>query len=128
MLNPQAGGKLDAKSFATESAHDRIHDKIHDKVHDKVHNKVHDKVHGKVDDWYQDLGTKFFGETVLGDGGTALSRNPNRYPFFTVRTPQASLVGEIDETSAIYGFSGPWKTLPLTMLDLQMPSLGSRDF
>ena len=34
-------------------------------------------------------------EPVLGDGGTALSANPNRYPFFTVRTPQASLVWEI---------------------------------
>ena len=35
-----------------------------------------------------------FGDPVLGDGGTALSAHPNRYPFFTVRTPQASLVGE----------------------------------
>ena len=40
--------------------------------------------------WYQDL----WGNRSLHDGGTALSANPNRYPFFTVRTPQASLVGE----------------------------------
>ena len=40
--------------------------------------------------WYQDL----WGNRSLHDGGTALSANPNRYPFVTVRTPQASLVGE----------------------------------
>ena len=40
--------------------------------------------------WYQDL----WGNRSLGDGGTALSAARNRYPFFTVRTPQASLVGE----------------------------------
>ena len=34
------------------------------------------------------------GEPAQGDGGTALSRYPNRYAFLTVRTPQASLVGE----------------------------------
>ena len=54
--------------------------------------------------WYQDLGTKLlvprswyqdlWGNRSQGDGGTALSANPNRYPFVTVRTPQASLVGE----------------------------------
>ena len=39
--------------------------------------------------WYQDLwGT---GPRVMG---TALSTTRNRYPFFTVRTPQAGLVGE----------------------------------
>ena len=36
---------------------------------------------------------KPLGEPVLHDG-TALSTNPNRHPFFTVRTRQASLVGE----------------------------------
>ena len=36
---------------------------------------------------------KSLGEPVLHDGGTALSANPNRYPFFIVRTRQASLVG-----------------------------------
>ena len=40
--------------------------------------------------WYQDLR----GNRSLHDGGTALSAAPNRYPFFTVRTPQASLVGD----------------------------------
>ena len=40
--------------------------------------------------WYQDL----WGNRSQGDGGTALSHHPNRYPFATVRTPQASLVGE----------------------------------
>ena len=54
--------------------------------------------------WYQDLGTKIlvsgswyqdlWGNRSLHDGGTALSQARNRYPFFTVRTPQASLVGE----------------------------------
>ena len=54
--------------------------------------------------WYQDLGTKILvprswyqdlrGNRSLGDGGTALSLACNRYPFFTVRTLQASLVGE----------------------------------
>ena len=54
--------------------------------------------------WYQDLGTKIlvprswyqdlWGNRSLHDGGTALSLYPNRYPFVTVRTPQASLVGE----------------------------------
>ena len=37
---------------------------------------------------------RYLGEPVLGDGGTSFSAYPNRYPFFTVRTPQASLVGE----------------------------------
>ena len=49
--------------------------------------------------WYQDL----WGNRSLHDGGTALSDNPNRYPFFTVRTPQASLVGEKLEV-LIHGF------------------------
>ena len=40
--------------------------------------------------WSQDL----WGNRSLHDGGTALSLARNRYPFFTVRTPQASLVGE----------------------------------
>ena len=40
--------------------------------------------------WYQDL----WGNRSLHDGGTALSAASNRYPFVTVRTPQASLVGE----------------------------------
>ena len=40
--------------------------------------------------WYQDL----WGNRSLHDWGTALSANRNRYPFITVRTPQASLVGE----------------------------------
>ena len=54
--------------------------------------------------WYQDLGTKnlvpgswyqdLWGNRSLHDGGTALSKARNRYPFFTARTPQASLVGE----------------------------------
>ena len=54
--------------------------------------------------WYQDPGTKIlvprswyqnlWGNRSLGDGGTVLSPDPNRYPFFIVRTPQASLVGE----------------------------------
>ena len=54
--------------------------------------------------WYQDLDTKIlvprswyqdlWGNRSLHDGGTALSTNPNRYPLVTVRTPQASLVGE----------------------------------
>ena len=46
---------------------------------------------------YQDPGTKIFGGTgpwVMG--GIALSTARNRYPFFTVRTPQAGLVGEKD--------------------------------
>ena len=51
MLNPQEGGRLDAKSFATEGIHDKVHDKFHGKVLDKVHDKVHDKR-----SWYQDLG------------------------------------------------------------------------
>ena len=34
------------------------------------------------------------GEAGLHDGATTLSHYPNRYPFWTVRTPQASLVGE----------------------------------
>ena len=47
----------------------------------------------------KDPGTKILvprslGEPVLGDGGTTLSPDPNRYPFFTLRTPQASLLGE----------------------------------
>ena len=93
---------LGTKSFATEGlrdkVHDKVHDKIHDRVHDKVHDKVYDKVHGKKS-WYQDPGTKILvprslGEPVLHDGGTALSIDPNLYPFFTARTPQASLVGE----------------------------------
>ena len=41
--------------------------------------------------WYQDL----WGNRSLHDGGTALSTAHNRYPFVTVRTPQASLVGEL---------------------------------
>ena len=49
--------------------------------------------------WYQDPGTKVLvprslGEPVLHDGGTAPSAGTNRYPFWTVRTPQASLNGE----------------------------------
>ena len=40
---------LGIKSFAA----DGVHDKVHDQVHDKVHN------------WYQDLGTKIFGGTIL---------------------------------------------------------------
>ena len=61
--------------------------------------------------WYQDLGTKIliprswyqdlWGNRSLHDGGTALSTNPNRYPFVTVRTPQASLVGEKCQTMDI---------------------------
>ena len=38
------------------------------------------------------------GQPVLHDGRTTLSTDPNRYPFFTVRTPQVSLVGKNNET------------------------------
>ena len=104
---------LGTKSFATEDVHDRVHDKVYDKIHDKVHDKVHDKIHDKRS-WYQDPGTKIFvprslRETVLHEGGTALSTDPNRYPFFTVRTAQASLVGEISQK---YTFVGPWTNWP----------------
>ena len=64
---------LGIKSFATEGVHDKVHNEVHDKVPDKVPDKVHDKVSDKVHDWYQSLGTKIFGEPVLGDGGTTLS-------------------------------------------------------
>ena len=43
---------------------------------------------------FPDFHLASLGEPVLGDGGTDLSVYPNRYPFWTVRTPQASLVGE----------------------------------
>ena len=60
--------------------------------------------------WYQDLGTKILvprslGAQVLGDGGTAISTEPNRYPVFTVRTPQASLVGEKPCSARIEGIA-----------------------
>ena len=42
-----------------------------------------------------ELSARRRGNRSEGDGGTALSHNPNRYPLVTVRTPQASLVGEI---------------------------------
>ena len=42
-----------------------------------------------------ELSAKRRGNRSQGDGGTALPANPNRYPFFTVRTPQATLVGEL---------------------------------
>ena len=41
-----------------------------------------------------ELSARRRGNRSQGDGGTALSTARNRYPFFTVRTPQASLVGE----------------------------------
>ena len=49
--------------------------------------------------WYQDLGTNILvlrslGEPVPRVTGTALSAAPDRCPFFTVRTPQGTLVGE----------------------------------
>ena len=63
--------------------------------------------------WYQDLGTKIlvpgswyqdlWGNRSLHDGGTALSHHPNRYPFVTVRTPQASLVGEKSSGTTDFG-------------------------
>ena len=40
--------------------------------------------------WYR----HFWGNRSLHDGGTALSAAHNRYPFFTVRTPQAGLFGK----------------------------------
>ena len=49
--------------------------------------------------WYQDL----WGNRSLHDGGTALSLACNRCPFFTVRTPQASLVGE-----KVFIWEGSW--------------------
>ena len=41
-----------------------------------------------------ELSARRRGNRSLGDGGTALSTARKRYLFFTVRTPQASLVGE----------------------------------
>ena len=40
------------------------------------------------------LESKSLGELVLGDGTTVLLADPNRIPFQTVRTPQASLAQE----------------------------------
>ena len=82
---------LGTKSFATEG--------IHDKVHDTVHDETRFTTRFTIRFTTKDPGTKIpvprsLGEPVLHDGGTAPSTDPNRYPFFTVRTPQASLVGE----------------------------------
>ena len=42
----------------------------------------------------RELNARRWGNQSLHDGGTALPPDPNRYPFFTVTTAQASLVVE----------------------------------
>ena len=66
-----------------------------------------------------ELSARRRGNQSLGDGGTALATARNRYPFVTVRTPQASLVGEermrvgivydLGNMSLSDSLSGKWK-------------------
>ena len=90
---------LGTKSFATEGVQDKVH---HSLLLLKVFTTrftIKFTTRFTIRFTTKDLGTKILvtrslGEPVLHDGGTAISAYPNRYPFFTVRTPQASLVGE----------------------------------
>ena len=86
---------LGTKSFATEGVHDKVRFTIRFTI--KFTTRLRTRFTIRIttkDPVTKILVPRSLGEPVLHDGGTALSTDPNSYPFFTVRTPQASLVGE----------------------------------